>query len=264
MLFDRKDSGERSRKYKTFAFFFLLINIGGCSSLTHLPVMGTVSDGVYTQPQGNFSCPLLAAPIGLTGAPKITDAYRVTRTEHIPLSERESGDWRNNRIVSDETHASRIVKFEDATGAVIEIASGRRSHPVEMTLADGMGRSSSWLFDKREMTRPSGRMMSALMLVPWHEEGMMYMGENIAEAYRQGRFGKKDAYLWIRNNLVLGNAVHTINVQIPAVRFLSSEVHPRDLLAIRDYINAHSELQEELFTQSSAWLESCTFSGEPQ
>lgn len=262
MLSDSKDSGEQNRRYKAFVFFFLLINIGGCSTLTHLPVMGTVSDGVYSHPQGNFFCPLLAESIGLTGAPRITDAYRVTRTENIPLSEREPGDWRNNRVVSDETRASRIVKFEDKTGTVIEIASGIRSHSVELTLADGMGGGSSWLFGKREMKHTQGRMVLGLMLVPWHEEGLIYMGVDIAEAYRRGQ-GGPDAQLWIRSNLVMeSEAVHTISIQLPAAPLLMEEIGPRDLLAIRDYFRTHPSMQEELFANSYVWLESCHFSEE--
>ncbi|WP_162299800.1 hypothetical protein [Marinospirillum perlucidum] len=224
--------------------------------------MGTVSEGVYTQPNGNFSCPLLAEPLGLDTLPAITDAYRVTRTQTIPLAQRAPGDWKANRVVSDETLPSRRVQFEYASGAVIEITSGRRLHPVEMTLADGMGRGHSWLFDRQERAFASGRMHSGLMLVPWQEEGETYRGINLAESYRQGQ--GPDAQLWIRNNLVMGEILHVINIQLPAAPLLGSDVHPRDLSAIRDYVVSRPDLQEALFSQAQAWLTSCHFSGEVQ
>lgn len=242
--------------------FFLLISMSGCASLGELPVMGTISEGVYSQPQGNFACPLTAEAIGLSGAPKITDAYRIVRTEDIPLSRREPGDSRSTRIVSDETGPSRIVEFENASGTYIEIATGKLFHSAEMELASGMSGGNSWLFDRRERAYSSGRMTTGLMLAPWHEEGVGYMGVNFQESYRRGE--GPDAQLWIRSKLVIEDVLHSIIIKLPAASLLRNGVGIRDMPAVRHDIATNAELQDELFSQSYAWLDRCQFAEELQ
>ena len=222
--------------------------------------MGSVSEGVYTQPDRYFSCPLQAEPIGLNGTPTITDAYRITRTEFVPLSERSPGDWQNNKILSDEIRPSRIVKFEDASGTVIEISSGRRTHATDMDLKSDMSRS--WRFAKQEMELLSGQsvmpLKMSLELVPWHKDGMVYVGVDVAESYRQGQ--GPDPQLWVKSHLVFEDVLHSINIQLPAASYVSKGVPLRDLPAIRDDISARPDLQKELLAASYAWLERCRFS----
>lgn len=249
-------------KYRLCIFFLLSTGVTGCAGLNELPVMGTVSEGVYTQAKGNFSCPLRAKSIGLQGIPHIIDATRVIKTEHIPLSQRAPSDARHTRIVSNETFPSRLVKFEDKSGTIIEFNSGIRMHETNMVLNSGMSGGVSWRFDRREIARSSGRMVMGLLLVPWHDENDNYMGINAARAYRQGQ--GPDARLWIVSNIVIDQAIHTIEIKLPLAPLLTPGTNLRDLSAVRDDIGSRPELQETLFTQASNWLAQCHFAKEPK
>lgn len=242
---------------KCLALLWTLIAASACVPSKRLPVMGTVSQGVYFQSQGNFSCPLLAPSLGLNGTPVITDAVRVTRTEQIPLSQREPGDWKSNRLVSDMTVPAREVRIEDASGTLIEIGSGRLSGPVEAALQAGLSRGG-WHFTTRDRTTSAGTMKTAFSLVPWFEEGQSYMGVDLAASYRQGQ--GPDAQLWISSNLVVGQALHVIIVKLPAAVHLSDGVEPRDLAGIRDDIIRRPALQDRLLEATYAWLQDCSFS----
>lgn len=223
------------------------------------PVLGLVSEGVYTQRHGNFSCPLRIPSLNLVNEPLIIDARRVTRTEYIPLAQREPGDWRNTRTISDAIHPSMRVTFEYPSGAEIEIASGKRIHSTQSVLESGMSGGFSWRFVRREVDRSPGRMMMGLLLVPWHEPGNRYMGIDPAEAYRQGQ--GPDPELWIRSNIVIDTTVHDVTVKLPAAALLSTEIESRDLKAIRDAIVLRPEFQDALLNDVLGWLEGCRFSG---
>lgn len=243
------------------AFLLLHAAVAGCTLLNaDPPMMGTVSDGFYTHPEGNFSCPTSAGLAGVQGKPRIIDARRITETEHIPLSQREPGDWKNTRIVSDTTVVSNSVRFEYASGAIVEITSGKRIHSEESVLNSGMSGGFSWRFDRRETERAKGRMMTGLLLVPWYEEGNTYMGTDIAEAYRQGQ--GPDPRLWVHGNIVIAERVHTVTIKLPIEPLLSPGVHLRNLSAIRDDIASRPDLRDELFVRTGNWLAHCRFSEE--
>jgi len=246
-------------KYRIGAVLILCVNIFGCALFDNKPaMMGVVSEGIYTQPQGNFSCPLKDEFLGLHGKPRITDSVRTIKTKEIPLSQRAPSDWRKTKIVSDITHPSRTVKIEDASGTIIEISSGKRIHTMESVLGSGMRGGVSWHFASREIKRARGRMVIGLLLVPWHEENRVYMGLNFAEAYRQGQ--GPDARLWIRSNIVIAEIVHTVTIKLPVVPLLTQGIYPRDLPAVRDDIRSRPALQEELFLRAGGWLARCNFS----
>lgn len=256
MFLDNLKSGQ----YGTGILFFLMANLTGCSLPGNLPVMGTVRAGTYTQPHGNFSCPLSDQALGLNGKPRITDAVRITKTEDIPLSQRVPNDWRRTRIVSDKTSASRLVKFEDQSGTIIEFTSGKRTHETDMVLNSGMSGGVSWRFARHEIPRSPGRMVMGLLLVPWHKETDVYMGVNAARAYQQGQ--GPDALLWIKSNIVIDETIHTITIKLPIPPLLTAGIHVRDLSTVRDDIASRPVLQKALFSHANKWLAQCHFSKE--
>ncbi|MEC7376907.1 MAG: hypothetical protein VX421_04795 [Pseudomonadota bacterium] len=237
----------------------LLATVAGCTMMGSSPsTLGTVQAGEYTHPLGHFSCPITLPIAGLVRTPLIVDTERHTRSESIPLSQRSPGDWRNNRIVSDITLPSRFVRFEYPSGALIRFSSGKRIQPVERVLHDGFSRGMSWQFLVAEPEIEEGRLVTGLLLVPWFEEGMEYMGVNALEVYRQGQ--GPDAELWLKGNLLVGEAIHTVNIQLPVTPFLMEGIHPRDLPAIRDHIGSSDNLIETLLAALTQWLQHCRFS----
>lgn len=251
----------KPRFFASSALLLLHLLIAGCALINaEPPMMGKLENGIYTHPKGGFSCLVNGEFPGLSGQPKIVDASRIVKTEHIPLWQREPGDPKNTRIVSDKTVPSNTVRFEYASGVVVEFTSGTRVHSIESVLQSGMSGGFSWRFDRREIARGKGRMMTVLMLVPWHEEGSSYMGTNIAEAYRSGE-GPNPA-LWVHSNIVIAERVHTVTIKLPAEPLLSPGVHPRDLTAVRDDLASQHAVHDKLFNRVDEWLASCHFAGD--
>ncbi|MDX1444262.1 MAG: hypothetical protein R3270_10910 [Gammaproteobacteria bacterium] len=241
----------------------LQVAIAGCALVNaDPPMMGTVENGVYTHPKGRFSCPVNASLPGLDGELRIVDARRIVKTEYIPLRQRAPGDPKNNRVVSDETVPANTVRFDYASGAVVEFTSGLRRHTEENVLQSGMSGGLSWRFDRREIAREPGRMMTGILLVPWHDENDSYMGTNIAERYRLGE--GPDPTLWIHSNIVISQRVHTVTAKLPIGMFLAPGSDHRDLRANRDSLGSRLGLHDKLFTAAENWLATCQFAGEDQ
>jgi len=241
-----------------FIFVIWAINLTGCASLfSEEPMMGEITDGVYTQPQNNFFCPLKSEFLGKKDTPLIIDSERIVKTEDIPLSQRKPSDWKRTRIVSIERFPSGSVKIKDSSGTTIEISSGGYIHSPESVLHSGMSSGFSWRFAAREIPRASGRMVMGLLLVPWYEEELNYMDQNLLNGYRLGQ--GPDAQLWAFTNLVINKTVHTVIVRREITSLISRDVHVRDLRAIRDDIESRPELQDMIFKQTTDWLEECQF-----
>lgn len=237
----------------------LLATVAGCTMMGSPPsTLGTVQAGEYKHPSGHFSCPITLPLAGLTRTPLIVDTERHIHSEPIPLSQRSPGDWRNNRIVSDTTLPSRFVRFEYPSGALIRFSSGKRIQPAERVLNDRFSRGLAWQFLVEETEIEKGRLVTGLLLVPWFEEEMEYMGVNALEVYRQGQ--GPEAELWLKGNLLVGEAIHTVDIQLPVEPFLMEDIHPRDLPAIRDHIGSSDNRIEKLLAAFTQWLQRCRFS----
>jgi len=241
--------------------------LGGCAMMDEtLPVLGVVEDGVYTQPDGAFRCPLPGPEQGFEGDVTIIDAGEIIRTRQvvIPVGERRPGEgsMRNEIIYPNQIVPNPTIRFTDAAddNRWVEILHRpmRDVDEAETVYASGYGGGNYGLLRETRGNRDGREYGMAVLQLPYFLKGPGYMGLDLWKLYLNGDDPGPDVDVVL--NLIEDERHYEFVLHTTSLEFLEPGVNPKDLMAVNDALKADTQLLATLENRLFNLARACRFS----
>lgn len=237
--------------------------LAGCAITDQtLPVLGVVEDGVYTQPDGAFQCPLPGRDQGFAGDVTIIDASEIVRTRQvvIPVGERKpwEGSLRTETVYPNKIVPRSTIRFTDAAEEKrwLEILFRplRANEDPETVYTSGYGGGNYGLLRESRGNRDGLEYGMAVLQLPYFVKGPGYMGADLWVLYLNGDDPGPD--IDVALNLIDGDRHYFFLLRTTSLEFLGPDVNPKDLMAVNAALKADTDalttLEERLFTLARA------------
>lgn len=231
----------------------------GCETL---PVLGSVEDGVYTQPDDAFQCPLPGPEQGFAGDVTIIDAAEIVRTQQvvIPVGERKpwEGLLRTETVYPNKVVPRSTIRFTDTADEKrwLEILFRplREGEDPEAVYVSGYGGGNYGLLRESRGNRDGLEYGMAVLQLPYFVKGRGYMGLDLWELYLNGDDPGPD--IDVALNLIDGDYHYFFLLHTTSLEFLGPGVNPKDLIAVNAALKADTEaltvLEDRLFSLARA------------
>lgn len=241
--------------------------LAGCASLkSDLPVLGAVENGIYTQPDGAFACPIPGPEQGFRGTAGIRDAAELveTRQRLIPVNERKPWDpqLRNEIVYPIKVVASHLVRFTDEADPKrwleVQFRPMRPVDTPEAVYASGYGGGNYGLLREAHRTRDGLEYGMAVLQLPYFVKGRGYMGMDLWEMYLNGDDPGPDIDV-VFNVIHAGRHISFL-LHTTSLEFLSEDVNPKDLMAVNAALKADPDMLRAVEDRLFALVAQCRFS----
>lgn len=232
--------------------------VTGCAIMDQtLPVLGTVENGTYTQPNNALQCPLPGPAQGFGGDVTIIDAGKITRTRQvvIPVGDRKPGEGtlRNEIIYPEKIVPNPTIRFTDNADEKrrLEILFRplRPDEDPETVYTSGYGGGNYSLLRETRGQRDGLEYGMAVLQLPYFVKGRGYMGVDLWQMYLNGDDPGPD--IDVALNLIKGNYHYFFLLRTSSLEFLDPSVNPKDLMAVNDALKVDDEalktLEDRLF-----------------
>jgi len=238
----------------------------GCALMDQtLPVLGSVEDGIYTQPTGAFRCPLPGPEQGFAGDVAIVDAGEIVRTRQvvIPVGERKPGEGslRNEVIYPTQVVPRPTIRFTDTANEKrwLEILYRpmREVDEAEVVYTSGYGGGNYGLLRQTRGNRDGLEFGTAVSQLPYFERGTGYMGLDLWEQYLNGDDPGPD--IDVALNLIVDGQHYFFLLHTTSLEFLGPDVNPKDLMAVNAALKADTEMLTTLEDRLFALARACRF-----
>jgi len=252
---------------RKFSTMLAVLVLAGCTSLeSDLPVLGMVENGIYTQPDGAFACPVPGPGQGFRGAVRIRDAAELveTRQRVIPVDERKPWDpqLRNEIVYPIKVVASHIVRFTDEADPKrfleVQFRPMRPVDTAEAVYGSGYGGGNYGLLREAHRDRDGLEYGMAVLQLPYFVKGRGYMGMDLWEMYLNGDDPGPDIDV-VFNVIHAGQHV-SILLHTSSLEFLPEDVNPKDLMTVNAALKSDPDVLDTVEDRLFTLVAQCRFS----